>query len=154
MHCARAAHSPARGAKGNRNSGLFARDRRAGATAPCVSTTADSDGIPLVVRSGHHLPPCRNMMGYNTTGNGYNKLFTQVRAQCFVTSVVKLCLRIFSVFYALKEIFHKLSGNRFYDRVLSESKEYSHVVACFAAFVLSDSSMFCLCGLFSVCFYT
>ncbi|OWR42733.1 voltage-gated calcium channel beta subunit [Danaus plexippus plexippus] len=44
---------------------------------------SDHDGIPLVVQSGHHLPlpPCRNMMGYNSHeqghGHGYNKLFTQ-----------------------------------------------------------------------------
>ncbi|CAG4943500.1 unnamed protein product [Colias eurytheme] len=44
----------------------------------CVATTADHDGIPLVVQSGHHLqPPCRNMMGYNSQGHGYNKLFAQ-----------------------------------------------------------------------------
>ncbi|CAG4981887.1 unnamed protein product [Parnassius apollo] len=49
-----------------------------------VAITADPDAIPLVVQSGHQLPPCRNMMGYNSQGHGYNKLFTQLfsRVRC------------------------------------------------------------------------
>lgn len=97
---ARALHSPARAARRRREGGSGHRNRGTSKPAAarstsvvsrpsllprgrCQPTTADHDGIPLVVQSGHHLPlpPCRNMMGYNNQGHGYNKLFTQVRAQ-------------------------------------------------------------------------
>lgn len=58
------------------------------ARSECPGTTADPDGIPLVVRGDHRPQPCRsNMMGYNNQNHGYNKLFTQVRAQ---PSIIKL----------------------------------------------------------------
>ncbi|CAH2104136.1 unnamed protein product [Euphydryas editha] len=97
---ARAPHSPARTARRDGGAPVgtgteerqsrLRHDRRRVCSRPsllprgrCQPTTADHDGIPLVVQSGHHLPlpPCRNMMGYNNQGHGYNKLFTQVRAQ-------------------------------------------------------------------------
>lgn len=58
--------------------------RAAAPRTPARATTASQDAIPLVVRRGHHnAPPCRNMMGYNQP-NGYNKLFTQVRAHSVI----------------------------------------------------------------------
>ncbi|CAH2067672.1 unnamed protein product, partial [Iphiclides podalirius] len=57
----------------------FCRRAAGGRARRRVATTADPDAIPLVVQSGHQLPPCRNIMGYNGhSGNGYNKLFTQL----------------------------------------------------------------------------
>lgn len=55
------------------------------------NTTSDQSR-PLMVRASTERPgPCRNMIGYNSFSQGYNKLFTQVRnaSAWDVISVVK-----------------------------------------------------------------
>lgn len=84
------------------------REEKLGPPAACrpdavssqQNTTSDQSR-PLMVRTSTERPgPCRNMIGYNSFSQGYNKLFTQVRnaSAWDVISVVKQVKKNNSIF--------------------------------------------------------